>query len=334
MSDYNSVRNQLLQLRTSEVNKLTAIYNEKLKSINNDRLLNIKVKQQLIKTLTMNHNYTLSVIINKYNKLISRLNSQPQSTTIASNNFKSKKALLIGINYNNTPYKLNGCINDVENMKTHLVKKGFNESNICSLTDNTAQKPNRAIILSEFTKLLSNASSGDVIFFFYSGHGSNIIDNNNDENDKYDEAIVTLDYNLITDDMFKSVIDANLKEGVTLLAFFDACHSGTMLDLPYQYFDSELFEGNTVNNANKTTKGNVIMISGCRDVQTSEDAYINNMSQGAMTWSLLESLKTPSLTWAKLLQEMRNNLKKSNYTQIPQLSAGSSSFNINNPILL
>lgn len=339
MSHYTSMLNNLIQMRVKETNYYTQLYNQQLNKLKNDRLLNVKLKQQLINSLTIEFNYKIKIIMDKYKKLISQLNSQSQSntSTMQSNNFKSKKALLIGINYNNTPFQLNGCINDAENIKTYIVKKGFIDSNIVTLTDNTSKKPNKATILTEFEKLLSNANSGDLLLFFYSGHGSKIMDKNKDENDKYDEAIVPLDSNLITDDLFKSTIDKYLKEGVTLISFFDACHSGTMLDLPYQYFDSESYDNHTINNSNSKTKGNVIMISGCRDPQTSEDAYINNKPQGAMTWALLETLNNPnntsSITWTKLLQEMRNNLKNSDYSQIPQLSAGSSSFNINNPVL-
>ena len=42
-----------------------------------------------------------------------------------------------------------------------------------------------------------------------------------------------------------------------------------------------------------------------------------------MTWSFLNALKNnPKPTWSELLIDMRNLLKKSNYTQIPQLSSG------------
>ena len=65
------------------------------------------------------------------------------------------------------------------------------------------------------------------------------------------------------------------------------------------------------------------MISGCTEEQTSADAYINNMSQGAMTWALLESLKTSSnKTWRELIKSMRELLKTSEYEQIPQFASG------------
>ena len=55
------------------------------------------------------------------------------------------------------------------------------------------------------------------------------------------------------------------------------------------------------------------------DRQTSADA--NKQAKGAMTWSLLNTLKT-NITWRELLQSMRTLLKKSGYIQIPQLSTG------------
>jgi hypothetical protein len=35
----------------------------------------------------------------------------------------------------------------------------------------------------------------------------------------------------------------------------------------------------------------VTMFSGCRDDQTSADAYINGMSEGAMSWAFLEIMR-------------------------------------------
>ena len=64
------------------------------------------------------------------------------------------------------------------------------------------------------------------------------------------------------------------------------------------------------------------MISGCKDSQTSVDAYIYNKSQGAMTWSFLETInKNSSMTWLDIVTNMRNLLKSNGYSQIPQISS-------------
>ena len=104
---------------------------------------------------------------------------------------------------------------------------------------------------------------------------------------------------------------------------FDSCYSGSVLDLKYQYIDSLNYNNFTENSKQLETKGNVFMISGCTDKQTSADSVFNGKPNGAMTWSLLESLKNKKdCTWRELLISMRNLLKISKYEQIPQFSSG------------
>jgi hypothetical protein len=55
-----------------------------------------------------------------------------------------KKALLVGINYRNTESELNGCINDIINMKDVLITKfGYSIDDITVITDDTEIKPTR-----------------------------------------------------------------------------------------------------------------------------------------------------------------------------------------------
>lgn len=230
----------------------------------------------------------------------------------ALNTRTTKKALLVGINYLGTSNALAGCINDVNNVNAYLGSKGFT----CQLiTDYTVLKPTRDTILHALTQLLVNAVAGDVLVFQYSGHGTYVRDTNRDEVDGYDEAMVCLDKRIL-DDELKTLLVNHLKKGVTLFVLMDCCHSGTILDLKYQYDGVD-----KVNPKNLETAGKVYMISGCMDRQTSADAMINKQAQGAMTWSLLNTLKI-NITWRELLQSMRTLLKKSGYIQIPQLSTG------------
>jgi hypothetical protein len=135
--------------------------------------------------------------------------------------------------------------------------------------------------------------------------------------------IVPLDLNMIVDDELKQIIQTSLKPNVTLFAMFDSCFSGSVLDLRYQYMDSLNYDNYTENNKQLETKGDVFMISGCTDYQTSADSQFNGKSNGAMTWSLLESIKQkPNCSWRDLVKTMRDLLKKSGYSQIPQFSSG------------
>ncbi len=70
------------------------------------------------------------------------------------------------------------------------------------------------------------------------------------------------------------------------------------------------------------TRGNVIMISGCKDEQTSQESYINEIKQGALTSTLLEMLRDGADSYQETLQGVRKRLKDAEYEQIPIMSAG------------
>jgi hypothetical protein len=322
--------NELSIYKKNRINELTNIYNSNasrlystlttnIKTIQSSRQT-VKVKQTQIVNLTNQYNTNISALKNALNANIKAVNNfLPKKITIN----KNKKALLVGINYIGTRYALNGCINDVNSMKDKISNTGFKDINI--LTDLTSKKPTRENILNDFKNLLINSEAGDLLLFFYSGHGSNTLDRNNDETDGKDEMIVSYDLKGVIDDEFKTIIQANLKENVTLFSMFDSCFSGTVLDLKYQYLDSLNYDNYMENSKQLETKGNVLMISGCNDNQTSADSVFNNIPNGAMTWSFLQSLeqnKDKQLSWRELVKSMRDLLKKSSFSQIPQLSSG------------
>lgn len=274
-------------------------YEKLLKTVyKNDEIDNVK-KLQIIK-----------IIIDKYNKNL---------------NTNNTSALLIGINYYGTNIQLNGCIDDANNIKKFLETKKFN--NIKLLTDDTLsiKKPTKTNITDELIRTLINSKSGDTIVIMYSGHGSYCLDKNNDELRGYDQMIISCDFKRIKDDELKSIIYKYLKKDVTLFCLFDSCYSGSVLDLRYQYSDTLNENKLTINNKEKETRGNIIMISGCDDEQTSADALINGKYNGAMTAAFLyccNNIPQKNLTWNNLLLGMRKYLKKNGYTQIPQLSSG------------
>ena len=323
--------NKLKSKFNSDKNALTIYFNNLINFVLNSRLRqNLKIAQ--INYLRASYITQINKLTNTYNNAVNSINAYQPSIQNIDTNFKNKQALLIGCNYNNSAYQLNGCINDVNNIKSMIKNIGFNNINV--LTDETNKTPNKINILTELTNLLSNSNNNDLLFFSYSGHGSQVVDRNGDETDGLDEVMVPSDFNVITDDELKTVIQTYLKPNVTLFALFDCCNSGTVLDLKYQYLDSLNYDNYTENNNAIDTLGNVIMISGCTDNQTSADAFINNTSQGAMTWAFIESINSkPKLSWRELIQNMRKLLTNSQYTQIPQLSTGNI-FNIDTAIFI
>ena len=328
---YNSDCKKLLDYCNSRIaNILKSKLSQKVK---NNQILQIKNyfnKQSLILKNKFTADLAALAQALAQQEIAQALAQQAQNISLVITPKINKKALCIGINYIGSQYVLNGCINDVNNIKSKLISNyGFLETDILLLTDDTSSKikPTKTNMLTEIKNLLVNAKSNDLLFLCFSGHGSQTTDLNGDEKDRLDEMIITSDLQSITDDVLNSLIRTSIptsSTNVSLFVLFDSCHSGTMLDLKYQYLDTLNNNNNlTLNEKNADTSCNVVMISGCLDKQTSADAYINKQSQGAMTWSFLESLKTnPNITWKELIQSMRTLLSTSQYDQIPQLSSG------------
>ncbi|RKP10957.1 peptidase C14, caspase domain-containing protein [Thamnocephalis sphaerospora] len=154
----------------------------------------------------------------------------------------NKKAVFIGINYTGMPVALNGCINDVHNIRNFLQQRyGFLPNHCVQLTDDQEEAkflPTRANIIAAMKWLVQDAQPGDSLFLHYSGHGATAEDMDGDEKDGQDETIVPLDYQtagMIVDDDLHAILVKPLQEGVRLTTIFDCCHSGTILDLPFTY---------------------------------------------------------------------------------------------------
>ena len=313
--------NELLLLYKQNVSILYNKCNALINQIKRSNMM-IRVKNTYISNAIRNYNDSVASLKTKYIADIARIQQQQQQP-------KKRRALLIGINYYGSPYQLDGCITDVQSLNDK-----FNGSyDIEIITDLTNKKPTRSVILTEFSALLESANSGDTVLFTFSGHGSGTTDLNRDEIDGQDEMIISSDLYGVIDDDFNTIIRQKLKTGATLIALFDSCHSGTMLDLKYSYPSYTVSVLATTNNADDTN-GTVILISGCLDDQTSAEAVIvGGKVSGAMTWSFLEALKQQPTSWGSLLTNMRTLLNASGFNQIPQLTSGRP-LNTSSPILL
>jgi hypothetical protein len=302
-------------------NLLFSLKKQLIDNINKINKLNIKLNLKIQQI-----NYLITI----YNGVVSKVNLDFTNKINYINSLSyGKCGLLIGINYNNTQNQLLGCINDTNNVK-NILQQQFAYNNFIFLTDFTETKPTKKNIINSLTNLLVNSRKGDSLFFLYSGHGTCTIDLNNDETDGQDEMIVPLDgvsiSTCISDDELSTIVKTNLKEGVKLFMLFDSCFSGTVMDLRYNF-------GEDINNPNINTKvsetiSQVIMISGCKDSQTSADAFVNyngqNTYSGAMTFSFIKTIQElgTKISFKTLLENMRKILKENGYSQIPQLSSG------------
>jgi hypothetical protein len=160
----------LTEFKKTAINKLINNYNVNISKIKNyySSLINIISKGRY--TISYK-NYAINLIIKYMNNSINELKNKLNKDILAIQNLsynaitpgKNKNALIIGINYIGTENQLEGCINDANSISSLLTTNGF--QNIKLLTDNTSEKPTKTNIINEFTNLLVNANSGDVIFF-------------------------------------------------------------------------------------------------------------------------------------------------------------------------
>ena len=241
-----------------------------------------------------------------------------------------KRALVIGINYNEDEYKdddLNGCVNDMNNLSQFLKKKCyFLEDDICILENSDATRENIQEALLDLVVFSCN-NPGSEIWLSYSGHGSNVF--SFEEDDMKSEVICPSDYatkGVISDEWIQDRFVMGLEKSTKVFALMDCCNSGSNLNLPYRY--KEL---STVNHdANKHSSYilsdlenicNIIKISGCEDDQTSADYYERsaNEFQGALTNAFInfQNTDTDILCY---YQNMMSYLKNRGFTQKPVLS--------------
>ncbi|KAF4354858.1 hypothetical protein G4B88_030924 [Cannabis sativa] len=236
-----------------------------------------------------------------------------------------KRAVICGISYKFSRHELKGCINDAKCMKYLLINKfKFPPESILMLTEEETDPyriPTKHNIRMALFWLLQGCQAGDSLVFHYSGHGSRQRNYNGDEVDGYDETLCPLDFEtqgMIVDDEINTSIVKPLPHGVKLHAIIDACHSGTVLDLPFlcrmsrsgQYVwedhrpRSGVWKG--------TSGGEVISISGCDDDQTSADtsALSKITSTGAMTYCFIQAIERgQGSTYGSILNSMRSTIR-------------------------
>lgn len=141
----------------------------------------------------------------------------------------TRKALLIGINdYPNAEDRLEGCVNDVFRMSEVLQEFGFEPEEIrVTLNERATAKE----IRKRLQWLLSDATAGDLRFFFFSGHGAQIPSSHDEfETDGNDECLVPYDFDwtieqAYTDREFLELY-SQLSREVIFISAFDCCHAG------------------------------------------------------------------------------------------------------------
>ncbi|KIM26885.1 hypothetical protein M408DRAFT_174809 [Serendipita vermifera MAFF 305830] len=146
-----------------------------------------------------------------------------------------RRALLVGIKGD----ALKGSHNDVEDMRALLMDVyHWKDEEIMVLKDDDPKSPFypvRQTVVDHLFILVHNARDGDRLFIHFSGHGSQIEDEDGDETDGLDEVICCADGEIIVDDQLHDILVKPLPHGCRLTALFDCCASGKHLPILQPY---------------------------------------------------------------------------------------------------
>ncbi|XP_031277258.1 metacaspase-1 [Pistacia vera] len=236
-----------------------------------------------------------------------------------------KRALIVGVSYRNSRHELKGCINDAKCMKYMLINRfKFPESSIVMLTEEEMdpyKRPTKYNMRMALYWLVQGCQPGDSLVFHYSGHGSQQRNYTGEEVDGYDETLCPVDFEtqgMIIDDEINATIVKPLPRGAKLHAIVDACHSGTVLDLPFlcrmDRHGKYIWEDHRPRSGmwKGTSGGEAISFSGCDDDQTSADtsALSRITSTGAMTYSFIQAIERGhGNTYGNILNAMRSTIR-------------------------
>jgi hypothetical protein len=257
----------------------------------------------------------------------------------------AKRAFCVGIN--DYPYDgsdLKGCVNDANAWADLLVEQfDFPRSDVAVVTDAEATKSR---MIEGIKNLLAGASSGDVLVFTNSSHGSYLADTSRDE-PRYDEILCPYDIseNALVDDELRELF-GDLPDGVRLTIISDSCFSGTVTRAPLGEnipglavpderrvrFLNPALRGDPVlpnpwaaqpKRPEKYSQAGMkeVLLSGSSDKEYSYDANIEGTFHGAMTYHAIKAIREADykLTYAELHGRLQPMLDEAGFPQHPQL---------------
>lgn len=235
-----------------------------------------------------------------------------------------KRAFMVGIsNYDTalTGYQWNNIngVEDVNLISPILKKQGFY---LLTLLDEQATFDNITHQLSAF---VSKTKKGDVVYLHFSTHGQPVEDQNGDEKDGWDEAIVPIDAykiykkgtyegkkHLLDDQLNKYVVKLREKIGPSgmLYVVIDACHAGTSSRANDETVrgtkvgftaNNKVFKPSITKKSHykieaSTKWANVLFIEACRPDQVNKEVKVGGKSYGPLSYNIAQALSVKPIS--------------------------------------
>ncbi|QDL11787.1 caspase family protein [Brasilonema octagenarum UFV-E1] len=267
-------------------------------------------------------------------------------------------ALLVGIDEYVSPVSpLQGCVNDIMAVQEYLQGRVATDGHQLHLRTLLNQNATRQAIIDGFRQHLCQASSEDVVFFYFAGHGSQeeapeefwIL-----EPDQLDETIVCFDsrspggWDLADKELAKLIAEVAAKNPhITMI--MDCCHSGSgTRDLdgeiavrqaqsdrrkrPLDSFINSIAEVNQLAASQsreenlsrwKFLQGKHIFLSACLNTELAKEYNGDGQRRGAFSYFLLDTLKKANgnLSYRDLFKRTNALVRSKVTAQSPQIEA-------------
>ncbi len=270
----------------------------------------------------------------------------------------NKYALIVGINkypHMGAKFQLRGCVNDAKLIRNTLINKfSFERKHITELFD---ERATREGIRKAMADLVDRVGKNDIVVFHYSGHGHRCKTKTEftDEGSGKDNCILPHDdskpkangkpdYREIRDNEINNWLQDLTKKTSNVTLIFDACHSGTITrgtnpqaqarSIP-ESIRRQPAPSTRPNKANLRSKKGAggwltlnkkyVVISGCRDMQTSKERWFREgdtqYRHGVLTYCLIKALNNakPGSTYRDIFETVCSLVPASAADQNPQI---------------
>lgn len=233
---------------------------------------------------------------------------------------------------------LGGAPNDIAAMKETIAPRIAFANSITLLNDQAT----RAGIIAAFDRIVAEASAGDTLLFYYTGHGGRIVDVTGQQLSGYSSTIVPYDARNpdrlgdqpgdIVDNELRKMIEAASGAGINVITIFDSCNSGTATRAPSPWVDDKIRYRSTpeviltgplkapesplvlpaVEPVAPRDKGYVVHLAAAPDGKAAIERMIGGQWRGDFTEALIRSLNElpANSTYRDLLDSVRAKLRQ------------------------
>ena len=226
---------------------------------------------------------------------------------------------------------LDGSVNDAEAMRDLLRDRfNFDPAHIRLIEDTAATREH---IIGAIQQLVADAQPGDVVVFYYAGHGSQRV-NSGSKPTGYDQTIVPADANTgvfdIRNKELARLFGPLLQKGVTLTLIFDSCHSGGITRGPQARYNQRWAALDPRDAADSVTPpaledGGALVLSAAQDDETAAETPRDNadaLPHGVFTSALLSVLRSasPAEPATRINQQVKAMMQSTGQKQEPVLA--------------